>query len=151
MPSYAYLNMRASENKRIAITGIGPISSLGIGKKEFWDSLYTGRSNVKEVEVKLDGKTWVKFFKHKVKKFDISAFAIDKFILEEIKAWKEGEIDEDLHYLAAAIELAVKDSGLSYDENNNDIGLIVSHENPGLEQYFSKFLNNARQFFFSTN
>ena len=36
-------------NKRVAITGVGPISSVGIGIDEFWANLLEGKSGVKKI------------------------------------------------------------------------------------------------------
>jgi len=36
-------------NKRVVITGLGVISSIGIGWKEFWDSLLNGKSGISPV------------------------------------------------------------------------------------------------------
>ena len=36
-------------NKRVVITGLGVISSIGIGWKEFWDSLLKGKSGISPV------------------------------------------------------------------------------------------------------
>ena len=35
--------------KRVVITGLGPVSPVGIGKDEFWDSLINGRSGITEI------------------------------------------------------------------------------------------------------
>ena len=32
--------------KRVVITGLGPIASIGIGKENFWKSLLEGKSGV---------------------------------------------------------------------------------------------------------
>lgn len=37
--------------KRIVITGVGVISSIGIGKKEFWGNLLKGKSGISKVEL----------------------------------------------------------------------------------------------------
>lgn len=36
-------------NKRVAITGLGVVSSIGIGWKDFWDSLLNGKSGISPV------------------------------------------------------------------------------------------------------
>src|SRR4030042_3179797 len=36
-------------NKRVVITGLGVISSIGIGWEEFWDSLLKGKSGISPV------------------------------------------------------------------------------------------------------
>ena len=35
--------------KRVVVTGLGVISSIGIGKDVFWDSLLKGTSGISEV------------------------------------------------------------------------------------------------------
>lgn len=125
-------------NKRIVITGIGPISSVGIGKDDFWQGIINKKTNVKLQEYFVDGELWDKFYLHKVDNFDISKFGIDKDKLNDIKDWKEGEEVVDLNYLIAAIKLALDDSSLDYKSDNNNIGLVLAHENLGLMQFAFK-------------
>jgi len=35
--------------KRVVITGLGPITPIGIGKEGFWDSLISGRSGYRKI------------------------------------------------------------------------------------------------------
>lgn len=119
-------------NRRVVITGIGPISSIGIGKDALWKSVLTGKANIKKQEVSLDGEPWGNYFVHKVDDFDISRFSIDKDKLQRIKDWKEGEEIIDLNYLIAAIKLALDDSKIDYSDDNNGISLVLAHENLGL-------------------
>lgn len=35
--------------RRVAVTGIGPVSPVGIGRRSFWDALVAGKSGIKEV------------------------------------------------------------------------------------------------------
>ena len=37
------------EKKRIVITGIGVVSSIGIGKEAFWNALFAGKSGIKPI------------------------------------------------------------------------------------------------------
>ncbi len=131
------------ENKRVVITGIGPLTSAGIGKADLWKNLVEGRTNVKLEECFIDGESWDKFYLHRIDSFDIKNFGIDPHILKEIKEWKEGEEITDLYYLIAAVKLALDDSRLEYDVEDNNIGCVVAHENPGLEQYISKYTTHA--------
>jgi 3-oxoacyl-[acyl-carrier-protein] synthase II len=45
-------------NKRIVITGIGPITSIGIGKETLWQGLINGRTNVKKETVLAKDEPW---------------------------------------------------------------------------------------------
>ncbi len=72
---------------------------------------------------------------HKVDNFDLNKFGIDKAILNDIREWKEGEEIPDLNYLIAAVKLALDDSGLNYQSEDNGIGLVLAHENIGLMQF----------------
>lgn len=131
-------------NKRIAITGIGPITSIGIGKETLWKSLLEGRINVKQEETYIGGELWDKYYFHKVDKFDIAEFGIDNGVLDWIKDWKEGDENRDLFYLIAAVKLALDDSGLAYNaQKEADFGLVLTHENMNLIPFLSKVSDHA--------
>ena len=38
-----------SERRRVVITGIGPVTPVGIGVERFWEGLSTGRNGVREI------------------------------------------------------------------------------------------------------
>ena len=126
---------------RIAVTGIGPISAIGIGKKRFWESILAQKTNVKLEEIRIDNELWDKYYFHKVEDFDIGNFGIEKDKLDEITEWKEGEKIRDLEYLLASIKLALDDSKLDYKQENNGIGLVLAHENLGLMPFGLKVSN----------
>jgi len=142
--------MKISKSNRIVITGIGPISSAGIGKDEFWKGLCHRKLNITEVSYKLDNKEWKRFKKFCIKEFNINKFGLEAHLLEAIYQWKEGGVDNDLFYLLAAAKLSLDDSKLKYDPDQNRIGLIVAHENPGLEDYFSTILDNSFNYFLNS-
>lgn len=133
-----------ASKKRIVITGIGPITSIGVGKEALWKNLMLGKTNVELEEVYADGELWGKYFFHKVEHFDISEFGVDKEKLDWIKDWKAGDEIKDLLYLIAAIKLAIADSGLKYDPHEEgDYGLVVTHENMGLIPFINKLSDRA--------
>ena len=43
--------------KRVVITGLGPVTPIGIGKKAYWESLVAGESGAKTF-ISRDGK-WI--------------------------------------------------------------------------------------------
>ena len=133
-------------NKKVVITGIGPISSLGIGKSEFWNSILKSRTNISTQKCFVDGEEWGSFPVHKVTNFEINKFNIEKKKLNFIRDWKKGDEDEDLLFLLASVQLAIEDSQLKIEEDNN-IGLIVTQEHPGIESFYETVLEKTYNLF----
>lgn len=127
--------------KRIAITGVGPIASVGSGEKEFWRGVLQPNVNIEEIHSFIGGQLWEKYFLHKVRDFNIHNFGLEETAVESITHWKEGEDNRDLYFLLAACKLALDDSNISYPGNDNDLGLVVCHENPCIEQLLRKSFN----------
>lgn len=130
-------------SKRIVVTGLGPLASVGIGKDNFWQGILNKRINIKKESCCIDGKIWDEFFVHKIADFDIADFGIDKDKLGAIKDWKEGEEITDLNYILAAVKLALDDSGLDYNSEENNLGIVLAHENLGLMPFASKISDIA--------
>jgi len=93
-------------NKRVVITGLGVISSIGIGWQEFWDSLLKGKSGISPVT-----------------SFDTSNHFTHNG--GEVKNFRPGEFIEEnkirlfsraSHFTLAAAQLALKDAKLSPKE-----------------------------------
>ena len=130
--------------KRVVITGIGPLASAGIGKDAFWKGILDKQTGLYQKEILIEGELWDKFYFHKINDFDISNFGIEDDILNDIMTWKKGKEDRDLFYLLAAIKLAIDDSGVSYDRDNNNIGLFLTVEHPGFEPFCEGLLKIGR-------
>lgn len=133
--------MQFQEGKRVVITGVGPLSSIGSGKNDFWNSICNKKTNISKETFEIAGEVWDRFYLHRVQNFDINNYNIDPLRLEEIRLWKNHEVIIDLFYLMAVTKLALQDSGLIFDSEYNDIGLVLSHENPGLDQFAEKAFN----------
>lgn len=133
-----------SKNNAVVVTGLGPISSLGIGKKEAWDALLAMKLNLIKENYSIGEDNWGEFYLHKMRDFNINKFDLPKqnfkFIKELRNVKKE---DTDLYYFLATIKLALEDSRLKYDTAKNDIGLIITQENPGLEIFFEELIDSA--------
>jgi 3-oxoacyl-[acyl-carrier-protein] synthase II len=103
-------------NRRVVITGIGLVSSLGIGTEATWQALLAGTSGVTRVT-----------------KFDISAYAAQ--IAAEVKGFDPlnfvekkdvKKMDVFIQYALAASQFAMDDSGLRVTpENAPDIGVFI--------------------------
>jgi hypothetical protein len=107
------------KNRRIVITGIGPLASPGIGKDAFWEGITLNRTGLELENFTINNKSWGKFYLNKIKRFNINNFGIDKNSLSDLKAWKNGEETTDLFYLLACIKLAIDDSKLIYNKESN--------------------------------
>ncbi len=125
-------------DKRVVITGIGPLASTGIGREAFWAGILEKRVGIGLKEFKLNEELWESFYVHKIENFDFTQFNIDENALTYMKEWKEEEPPIDLYYLIAAVALALKDSGIKYESEDNDIGMVLSHENMGLMPFLLK-------------
>jgi len=132
-----------AKDRRVVVTGVGPLASTGIGKDAFWDGILKKKVGVKTREFKVDGELWDNFYIHEIDDFNIAKFNIEEEIIEDIKVWKKGKEDKDLFYLLAAIKLAIDDSGISYDKDDNDIGLFLTVEHPGFEPFCEGLIKEA--------
>jgi 3-oxoacyl-[acyl-carrier-protein] synthase II len=126
------------KEKRVVVTGIGPIASTGIGKDAFWKGIMEQRTGLSTREFNVDGLSWESFPVHSVDKFDFRKFHVDEFALAYMKDWKEEEPPVDLYYLIAAVALALQDSGIKYESEDNDLSLVLTHENMGLMPFLLK-------------
>lgn len=127
---------------RIAITGIGPLTAGGSGKDNVWKSILDRKTGLIQKEYEIDGDSLGKFYVHEIKDFDINNYEIDRQVLNEIKSWKEGDEIIDLSYFLATIKMAIDDSGLKISDKNKDAtGLILAHENMGLDHFYMKVIS----------
>lgn len=133
-------------SRKVVVTGIGPIASCGTGRDNFWQGILDKKTGLSKQKVHVKDDVWDEFYLHKVENFDINSFGLNQDDLDEMLQWKEGDEIIDQYYLMAAIKLALDDSGIDY-KNHNDIGLVVTHENPGLEQFYWKVLNKSCDLF----
>ena len=128
--------------KKIVITGIGPLTAGGSGNEEVWDSIVNRRTGLVEKEYKIDNEKLGKFFVHEIKDFDIKNYDIDRQILDEIESWKMGDKITDFYYFLATIKMAIDDAGLKINKKNNDsTGLILAHENMGMDDFYLKVID----------
>ncbi len=62
--------------RRVVVTGLGPVTSIGIGKEEYWDSLIEGRSGISHI-TNFDTEGYTTTIGSEVKNFDPEKY-IDK-------------------------------------------------------------------------
>jgi 3-oxoacyl-[acyl-carrier-protein] synthase II len=136
------------KTKRVVVTGIGPISSLGMGCAGTWESIMGLRLNLVKEKYSMGGEEWEEFYLHKMRNFNINGFDLPKRNFEFIKELRTvKKEDTDLYYLLAVVKLAIEDSGIKYNPNNNDMGLVATHENPGIEIFFEELVDSLYSIF----
>ena len=91
--------------KRIVVTGLGVVSSIGIGKDIFWDNLIKGKSGISEVTA-FDTSGHINHKGGEVKNFRPEEF---------INKRKVKVMGRSSHLAVASAKLALKDSGLNLD------------------------------------
>jgi 3-oxoacyl-[acyl-carrier-protein] synthase II len=89
-------------NKRVVITGLGVISSIGIGWVDFWESLMKGRSGISSVS-SFDTTNYFTHTGGEVKQFEPKAFIPEELI---------GSLSRASQFAVAASKLAMKDADL---------------------------------------
>lgn len=138
--------IKSLTNSRIVITGIGPISSVGIGNKKLINGLRHGVTGIQEKRFSFGGDILAKPKMHIVDNFDINDFGIERDRIERIRDWKGGKHDMDLLYMLAASKLALDDAKIVLDDIAiADLSVVVTHENPGLENLLWRFFKETHR------
>ena len=102
--------------RRVAVTGMGVISPLGIGIDENWAALCNGKSGIAPI-TKFDTNSFPIKIAGEVRDFDPQKYIGHK----EVK-----KMDTFIHYAVAASQLALKDSGFEITEKNAErVGVQV--------------------------
>ena len=128
---------RLSSPRRVAITGVGLVSPLGVGNRENWEGLTAGRSGLGPI-TRFDASRFACRIAGEVKGFDPSLF-IEK---KEIK-----KMDFFIHYAMAAAHFAMEDAGVPVtDENRERFAVVVGSGIGGLpliEETQRKYVENG--------
>jgi 3-oxoacyl-[acyl-carrier-protein] synthase II len=119
--------------RRVAVTGMGVISPLGIGIDENWVALCNGKSGITPI-TKFDTSSFPIKIAGEVRNFDPQQYIGHK----EVK-----KMDIFIHYAVAASQLALKDSGFEITEKNAErVGVQVGvglGGLPAIEKYHDIF------------
>jgi 3-oxoacyl-[acyl-carrier-protein] synthase II len=121
--------MEADLSRRVVVTGLGAVTSLGHDVPTFWSSLLAGRSGV-----------------DRVKRFDPSEFACqigaevrDWDVTQHMDAKEARRNDRYTHFGFVAAKQAVADSGLDLAKEDGDrVGVIIGSGMGGMYTYESQ-------------
>ncbi len=126
------------KERRVVITGVGPITPIGIGKEKFWSGLINKQSGVKPI-------THLDASKYSVR----IAAMVDNFNPEDFIDRREAKrMDRFLQFGIAASILAIEDAKLKEDNyDKNRVGVIIGSGIGGLklfEQQHSFYLQTKK-------
>jgi 3-oxoacyl-[acyl-carrier-protein] synthase II len=94
--------------RRVVVTGLGTVTSLGSGVDELWQNLLAGASGVTSIE-RVDVSDISSKIGAEVKDFDITAFMSKR---------DARLLDRSSQFFWVATQQALEDAGLSYDEDD---------------------------------
>ncbi|MCK4342456.1 MAG: hypothetical protein KAY37_12120 [Phycisphaerae bacterium] len=124
-----------SRTHEVVITGVGPVSSIGVGREAFWDSLATRQTNVRTRTLPVDVGRTVEMPVASMPPADqVPGLARHLDFL----AGQDCPECRDLAYALLAVELALQDAGVEYDRDRNNIGAIQVFEAPAVERTVSR-------------
>ncbi|MCP4246568.1 MAG: hypothetical protein GY778_05930 [bacterium] len=117
--------------RRVVITGLGPVTSVGVGVEAFWSAVSTGRTNVGRRSLAVDlGRTAELPMASMPDAAQVPGLQDHLAFIQE----QSGGAYRDLGYAMVATELALADAGVQYDRQSNNIGVIQAFEAPGVER-----------------
>jgi len=115
---------------RVVITGLGPVTPIGIGKETFFENLKSGKNGISLIE-QFDTSEHICKIAGEVKDFNPEDF-IDK---KEAK-----KMDRYTQFALAAAKLALEDSKLNLDAINRErVGVFVGNGIGGLHTLHSSY------------
>ncbi len=117
------------KERQVVITGLGPVTPNGIGKKEFWKNISKGKSFFKTPSV-IKNRGY-----REIKGSEIKNFSLDNYFLQDVKQKKFNrkiyaklkENDKVIQFAVLGTRLALEDAVLNYDKEENDIGVFIGN------------------------
>lgn len=110
-------------NNRVVITGLGVVTPIGIGQKNFWDNLVAGKSAISKIST-FDTTDFPCKIAAEIKDFDPGLFMDRKDAKKLVRF---------IQFAIAAAKLAVSDANLTIDDrNSNEIGVVIGSGIGGL-------------------
>lgn len=133
-------------NDPIVISGIGMVSSLGISSDATWENICLKKTNISRRAYNFQRSKMGCFSKHEIADFNCSEIKndFDFNLVNEVEHWKKESLSVDFCAFIKLIKSACLDADLKVN-GRRDVGLILSHENIGMEPLCRKFLNSLYQ------
>jgi 3-oxoacyl-[acyl-carrier-protein] synthase II len=106
------------DNRRVVITGIGPVTCVGTGKDEFWNNLKIGKSGIKRLSG-ADTEEWQGIdvqIGGEVKNFTPETYFNDPKLLKSIQK----DMDKVTQFAIVGTKLAVEDANIDFAKTNTE-------------------------------
>jgi 3-oxoacyl-[acyl-carrier-protein] synthase II len=113
------------ERRRVAITGLGLVTPIGIGREEVWESAAAGRSGAGPI-THFDATGYITRFACEVKGFEPTDY-VDRRTARRMDRFAQLGV--------AAARLAMADAGLSVDGDGDRIGAVIGSGIGGLDTF----------------
>lgn len=121
--------MKLNLNKRIVVTGIGVVTPIGIGRREFWNSLMEGKSGISQV-TDFDISGYDRQYGGEVKNFDPAKY-VNKHRIDKI-----GRASQ---MIIAASRLALEDADYKISDLRKDRSAVCVGTTVGELRVLEKF------------
>ena len=128
-------------SKRIVITGVGTISSLGKSLNNVWINACEKKIGLKKERFRLDGGEFRSFFVHKVRSDLLENRTVDVSRLSILSRDHDVYLKGDLNLFLLLVKDAIEDGELQYDLDCNNIGLVMTAESPLHGQFYKRVLS----------
>ena len=120
------------EKRRVVVTGIGALSSVGVGIDEFWKGIVAGKSGIKRVTRVLEKYQSACKIAGEIPEFDPLHFGID--------AKQMKRMDRFIQFAVAASNMAVEDAKLDMSKEDPErVGTVIGSAAGGFESIEKNF------------
>ncbi len=118
-------------DRRVAVTGLGPLTPIGIGKDAFWDALQAGKNGIRRVDDLVDLEGIDVRIGAPVIGFDPHEF------IDERKARR---LDRSVQFAIASADLAITDADLAPEDYRSErIGAVAGTGIGGMQTFEENF------------
>jgi len=136
-PNSELRNPKSTRGQRVVITGLGMVSSIGVGREEFWKNCLQGSSGIKPVQ-RFDVSAYRSTLGGELPEIDFKSF---------IKPANLRRMDRIGKIMVSAVKLALDDSGLDLEkEDPHQMGISIGTglgSSDTVDQFFRALLREG--------
>jgi 3-oxoacyl-[acyl-carrier-protein] synthase II len=137
----AKIGVSKKKKRRVAITGIGVVSPIGVGMEQFAEALHTGMHGIAKI-TRFDAEKYYGDHACCMEKFDPSRF--------DRKIHADNRMDLVSQYSTTAASLCLQDAGISKNrKKRNDVGIVMcvsSAPRRGIDKHLTQMIEKGPRF-----